>query len=273
MGEAFEIANLITVTTDFGASSPYVAAMKGVILSLNPTVGIIDISHTIAPQSVRQGAIVLADVTPYFPAGTLHIAVVDPGVGTDRALVYAEIGRQRYLAPDNGLLSLLARQHTVHRLVRLEDSRYWLPRISRTFHGRDILAPVAAFLAKGLNPELLGPPHPELTSLNWPAPELHQKQIRGELIAWDDFGNLITNITQSVLQDAAGPDPTRASLKVQLGNCEIAGLVRTYGERNPGEVVALINSSDRLEIAVVQGNAKDTLRAQIGAPVTVTISK
>ena len=143
----------ITLTTDFGLGSPYVAQMKGVILSLCGEADLIDITHGIGPQNVREGAVVLADTTPRFPPGTIHVAVVDPGVGTARKLVYAEIGPQRYLAPDNGLLSLLAASQPPSRIVSLENSQFWLPEVSPTFHGRDILSPVAARLAGGASPD------------------------------------------------------------------------------------------------------------------------
>ena len=144
--------SLITLMTDFGAGSPYVAAMKGVILSINPSVTLVDLTHAIPPQDVREGALVLEDVAPYFPPGTIHVAVVDPGVGTDRAILYAEIGSQRYVAPDNGLLSRLSRNTPPSRIVRLTNPDYWLRPVSATFHGRDIMAPVAARLSLGLDP-------------------------------------------------------------------------------------------------------------------------
>ena len=143
---------LVTLTTDFGQGSPYVAQMKGVLLRLCPDAEIVDITHGISPQKVRQAAIVLADVTPWFPASTLHVAVIDPGVGTTRRLVYAEIGTQRYLAPDNGSLSRLSQGAAVQRVIALENRRYYLPEVSSTFHGRDILAPVAAHLLLGADP-------------------------------------------------------------------------------------------------------------------------
>src|SRR5262245_59451134 len=132
---------LITLTTDFGVGSPYVAQIKGVILSICREIDLVDISHSVSPQSIREGAVVLADATPRFPAGTIHVAVVDPGVGTSRRIVYAEIGPQRYIAPDNGLLSLLAQRDQPRLIVALENSNYWLSERSLTFHGRDIMAP------------------------------------------------------------------------------------------------------------------------------------
>src|SRR5262245_28785693 len=163
---------IITLTTDFGVSSPYVAQMKGVILSLCREVELIDISHAIGPQNIREGAVVLADATTRFPPGSIHVAVVDPGVGTNRRLIYAEIGQQRYLAPDNGLLSRLGSRDRPHRLRALENEALWLPDTSHTFHGRDILAPVAAQLACGVDPNDLGPPVAALHTLPWPHPRI-----------------------------------------------------------------------------------------------------
>ena len=136
--------SIITLTTDFGAGSPYVAAMKGVILSINSAANIVDITHDIPAQNIRSAAVVLDDVTGWFPEDTIHVAVVDPGVGTGRAIVYARIGRQQFIAPDNGLLSRLAARTTPSQTIRLEDPEHWLSPVSATFHGRDIMAPAAA---------------------------------------------------------------------------------------------------------------------------------
>src|SRR4051794_1322094 len=141
----------VTLTTDFGLSSPYVAQMKGVLLSLCSEVRLVDITHGIHPQDVAEGAIVLADVTLLFPPGTIHIAVIDPGVGTSRRLLYAELGEQKYLLPDNGLLTLLAEHGPPRQLIAIENRAFWRPEVSATFHGRDILAPVAAHLALGID--------------------------------------------------------------------------------------------------------------------------
>src|SRR6201999_3324233 len=138
---------IITLTTDFRTGSPYVAAVKGVILGINPSVRLIDVSHSVGPQNVHEAAVLLAEAATWFPAGTIHVAVIDPGVGTQRKLIYARIGDQQYLAPDNGLLSLLAKRRKPARVVQLTNPEIWLPDVSKTFHGRDILAPVAAQLS------------------------------------------------------------------------------------------------------------------------------
>lgn len=258
--------SLITLTTDFGVGSPYVAQMKGVILSICRDVELVDISHAIGPQNIREGAVVLADATPRFPAGTIHIAVVDPGVGTSRRIVYAELGEQRYLAPDNGLLSPLASRHEPKRIAALENANYWLPQPSRTFQGRDILAPVAAHLAAGLDPKQLGPPRDAIVMLNWPQPKKSASSVAGEILYIDSFGNLITNMGQRDVQALGDP----ASLVVDCGGRKIRGIVPTYGAALNGEFVALFDSQGRLEVAVVGGSAARELQAQVGEAVVVT---
>ena len=254
---------LITLTTDFGHGSPYVAQMKGVILAHCPEGTVIDITHGIRPQHVREGAIVLADVTQRFPAGTIHVAVVDPGVGTARKLVYAEFGRQRYLAPDNGLLSLVAHQGPRRCLTSLERPEFWEPSVSPTFHGRDILAPVAGRIASGLAPEQLGPPLERLVELTLPHARIAADHSLGEVLLVDSFGNLISNIPAAQLPAAAlGPD-----LAVECKGRTIAGLQTTYDVAPRGTLVAVIDSQGRLEIAAVRGSAAAVLSACEGTAV------
>jgi len=190
---------VITLTTDFGTDSPYVAAMKGTILSINPDATLVDITHAIPPQDVRRGSIVLEGVAERFPAGTIHVAVVDPGVGTDRAIIYVEIGRHRYVAPNNGLLSRLAARTAPSKIIRLENREYWLPEVSSTFHGRDIMAPVAAHLSLGVPPERLGPPVLGLIEIEWPEVRQSLKRLEGVVQEIDSFGNLITNVTAEMI--------------------------------------------------------------------------
>ncbi len=265
LGMVDPMHNLITLTTDFGVGSPYVAQMKGVILSICRDVDLVDISHAIGPQNVREGAVVLADVTPRFPAGTIHVAVVDPGVGTNRRIIYAELGEQRYLAPDNGLLSLLASRLPPKRILALENADYWLPQPSHTFHGRDILAPAAAHLADGLGPQKLGPARDAIVMLDWPRSKKSSNAITGEILYIDSFGNLITNIDQADVKSLGHP----ASLVVDCGGRQIRGIVPTYGAALDGEFVALFDSQGRLEVAIVGGNAARELQLQVGETVVV----
>jgi S-adenosylmethionine hydrolase len=257
---------LITLTTDFGLGSPYVAQIKGVILSICRNADLIDLTHAIAPQNIREGAVVLADTTGSFPPGTIHLAVVDPGVGTARRLIYAQIGGQRFVTPDNGLVSLIARRTLPERIIAIENPAWWLPNPSRTFHGRDILAPVAAHLACGVDPAELGPPSDRLVSLDCARPVKSGANIRGEILYVDSFGNLITNITREEIS-ALGD---LARVVIDCAGRTIFGLVPTYGAARPGEVVALFDSQDRLEIAVACGNAARQLGAQAGAVVHVS---
>jgi S-adenosylmethionine hydrolase len=256
---------LITLTTDFGQGSPYVAQLKGAILTGCREVDLVDVSHAIGPQSIREGAVVLADATPRFPPATIHVAVVDPGVGTQRRLVYAEIGEQRYLTPDNGLLTLLARRTPPSRIVALENRRYWATEPSSTFHGRDILAPVAAHLARGVDPAELGPALDALVLLDFSQPARSPGGVVGEVLYVDSFGNLITNIRRDDLELLGD----RARLSVECAGCTIAGLVGTYGNAAPGELVALIDSQGRLEVAIVGGSAARELAAGAGTAVRV----
>jgi S-adenosylmethionine hydrolase len=258
--------SIITLTTDFGVSSPYVAQMKGVILSLCRDVEIVDISHAVAPQNIREGAIVLADVTPRYPAGTIHVAVVDPGVGTARRIVYAEIGDQRYVAPDNGLLSRLAAHQPPRKLLSIENAEYWLPDYSQTFHGRDIMAPVAAHLANGLLPSKLGTRIDSIMMLQWPEPARSPSGIAGQILYLDSFGNLITNISREIVDPIGEP----AKLVIDCGGRRIRGVVSTYGAALEGEIVALFDSQGRLEIAKVGGSAARELHISVSEPVQVT---
>jgi S-adenosylmethionine hydrolase len=259
--------SIITLTTDFGLGSPYVAQMKGVILSINPAATVVDVTHAVPPQDVRQGALVLGDVTPRFPAGSIHIAVIDPGVGTERQIIGAEIAGHFYVAPDNGLLARLAADDPGRRQVALTNREYHLPEISATFHGRDIMAPVAAHLSLGTCLDDLGPPVQTLVPLPWPEVAADGNQISGSILTKDVFGNLITNIDASHVARLGRLD----ALTVHCGGRTIRGLVRTYGQRPAGSLVALFGSSGRLEIAVVNGNAATHLDAKTGDSVAVTL--
>ncbi len=258
--------SIITLTTDFGVGSPYVAAMKGVILSLNPAVTIVDLTHAILHQDIREGAWTLADFTPWFPKGTIHVAVVDPGVGTERRIIYARIGEQQYLAPDNGLLGRLALRTPPSTIIALSDRAYWQPQVSNTFHGRDIFAPVAAHLSLGLAPERLGPAQDDLVHIAWPEVHIVPGKIQGSVSSIDSFGNLVTDITSDMLKDA----PTDESVRVECDEHETLGIFRTYGDQPPMTLVALVGSSGHLELAIVGDSAAMMLGVGRGAKVTVS---
>jgi S-adenosylmethionine hydrolase len=255
---------LITLTTDFGSGSHYVAAAKGVILTLNPDARIVDLSHDIPAHDLRQAAFFLVSTLPYFPPEALHVVVVDPGVGSQREILYVELANLRLLVPDNGCWTWLTEQERRKpRVIRLSDKRFWRSRISPTFHGRDIFAPVAANLSLGLNPRELGPSVSDWVRLDRPAPRYDAKGIAGEVIYIDNFGNLITNISGEALTLDDRPK------RVRIAGVEVPRIVRTYSEAEPGTLIALVSSSEWLEVAVNQGNAARLLDARIGTPVMI----
>lgn len=256
---------VITLATDFGMGSPYAAVMHGVILSINAEAKIVDLTHSIAPQNVRQGACVLEESTGWFPPGTIHVAVIDPGVGSERRIVYAEIGRQRYVAPDNGLLSRLVLRTPATRIIAVREAEHWLPHISSTFHGRDIMAPVAARLSLGLEPERLGPPATNLFSLEWKEAVILPGKIQGSVLSVDSFGNLITDITEAMLADA----PRDEKVRIVCDEHETQGIFRAYSDQPEFTLLALIGSSGHLELAIVNDSAAGMLGIQPGAAVTV----
>jgi S-adenosyl-L-methionine hydrolase (adenosine-forming) len=256
---------IITLTTDFGSGSPYVAAMKGVILSINPNATIVDLTHEIPPQDVRQAALALEDASEFFPPDTLHAVVVDPEVGTQRAIVYARIGNQQYIAPDNGVLSRLAVKTTPAKTIRVSESRFWLDNISATFHGRDIIAPVAARLSMGLPPEQLGPLMERIVILDWPSVRISSLRIDGSVLEIDSFGNIITNITTEML--AGRPTDRRACIACNI--FETWGIYHTYADQPRGTLCALIGSGGRMELAIVGDNAAARLGIKVGMPVAI----
>jgi S-adenosylmethionine hydrolase len=256
---------LITLTTDFGEGSVYVAAMKGVIFSINPAAQVIDLTHAVPPQDVHQGAIALAETAPLFPSGTIHVAVVDPGVGTARKIVYAEIEQQRYICPDNGLLTRLAGCTRPTKMRTVAEKAWFRQPVSATFHGRDIMAPVAAHLSVGLDPDELGPPHPELVMLEIPGAEKLANRIEGQVTAIDSFGILITSISREMLAGV----PTDESVTVACEEHETQGIFTTYGDQPPMTLIALVGSGGMLELAIVQDSAAAMLGVKAGAAVEV----
>jgi len=255
--------SVITLTTDFGTGSPYVAAMKGVILSINPAATVVDITHEIPAQDVRRGAVVLEDVTGHFPADTIHVGVIDPGVGTQRAILYARIGEQDYVAPDNGLLGRLAHRSRPSKIIRLANREYWLQPVSETFHGRDIMAPVAARLSLGLDPQRLGPPLEAIGQIDWPEVRVTPSRIEGVVLEVDSFGNLRTNIAAELLANR----PTDERMCAVCSIYETWGIFRTYSDQPQGTFIALVGSSGQLELAIVGDSAAARLGIRVGEPV------
>ena len=269
----------IVLTTDFGLADPYAGVMKGVILGIAPGAVIIDLTHHVQPQNVRQGAFILGTSHGYFPAGTIHAAVVDPGVGTERRALLLETPAAKFVAPDNGLLSrvldafletppagpgrvILPPNAAAYHLTNPE---YWLHPLSRTFHGRDVFAPVAAHLSLGVPPEDLGRRVHEMAWLPLPQPERREGAIAGEVIYADHFGNLVTNIPGSILDGATG-------VAVEISGREIRGLSRTFHDAGTGEgrpLIALVGSLGYLEIAAPDASAAALLGVGEGERVLV----
>jgi len=254
---------IITLTTDFGHTDSYVGTMKGIILGICPGATLVDISHHIRPQAVQQAAFVLSTAAPHFPPGTVHLVVVDPGVGTVRRPVVVQTERALYVIPDNGVLGLVLNQEPAQKAVHLTDPRYRLSRVSATFHGRDIFAPAAAHLASGTAPGEMGEPFAPSDLVPLPLLEIQAPSgghWRAEILHVDHFGNLITN---------ARPSNTGTPTAIVVGGHRIAKLSHTFGDVEPGELVAYTGSSGHLEIAIREGNAARTLGVDIGDPVQV----
>jgi S-adenosylmethionine hydrolase len=258
---------IIALLTDFGTRDHYVAAMKGVILQIEPKVTLIDVCHDIAPQGLYQAAFTLRQVLPYFPAETIFVAVVDPGVGSSRRILAGRYTNRVILAPDNGLLTLVHRDADLQELRVVENRRYFATTLSNTFHGRDIFAPVAAHLARGVALREFGPPADRLELLDLPRPVRHPDgTITGQVMLVDRFGNLITNISE--LDISAAQAPHRGAYEVFLGDQPIGPLRANYTEVPPRAPLALIGSTQLLEIAINGGDAAQTLSAGVGASVS-----
>jgi S-adenosylmethionine hydrolase len=255
---------VIALLTDFGTRDHYAAAMKGVILGICPDVTLVDISHDVPPHDVLAGALELGAAYRYFPAGTIFLAVVDPGVGSARRAIAAEAGDYRFVAPDNGVLSVVAGEQPPKRVVELTDRRYARATVSRTFEGRDRFAPAAAWLAKGVDLAAFGRNAGVLRHLDLPKPTVDPDTIQGEVIRVDRFGNLMTNIDRRTFDAVAG-----APLEVHAGGHRIERVVSTYADAAPLEICALFGSSGHLEIAANGASAAEQLALGRGAVVQV----
>jgi S-adenosylmethionine hydrolase len=261
-------APIITLLTDFGSRDAFVGVMKGVILGIAPDVRLIDLTHEIPAQDLIAGALILRSAVPYFPAGSVHVAVVDPGVGSARRAIVVETDRGLLVGPDNGVLEPAAAR-LGRRCVRAIENHAWLHHpVSSTFHGRDIFAPVAAHLARGDDPAAVGPLIDGMIELQPPPVRVGDQQIDGEVIHVDAFGNLLTNIGA----EALGRFPA-ANLSVTIGHTRVTGLATAYAAVPPGVAVALVNSWGVLEVAVRNGNAARALSAGRGTPVTVELQR
>jgi S-adenosylmethionine hydrolase len=261
--------SIITLTTDFGASDGYVGTMKGVILSIAPNVTLVDITHEIAPQHVRQAAFVLHAAASYFPPGTIHLAVVDPGVGSRRRALVVRTSRGFLVGPDNGLFTLFLADEPDAECHSITNPAFMLPHVSATFHGRDVFAPVAAHLARRLDcsAELseFGPRVSDPATLTIPKPvQQSEDNWLGQVLFADHFGNLITSITADVLTNIEG-------VEILIGQTLITGIKRTFADAAPGELIALVGSSGHLEISIANGNAAQSL--DLGPDSLITLRK
>ena len=264
--------SVITLMTDFGIKDGNVGVVKGVIWGICSTAQISDLSHMIGAQNIREAAYVLARSVPYFPKRSIHVVVVDPGVGTQRRPMAAQIGDWFYVGPDNGTLTGLLERAEQEGwqadFVELDQAEYWLQNVSYVFHGRDIFSPVAAHLANGVSLSELGSPFIGTIRLELPKPEKTRDGWRGEVTHIDHFGNVSTNIRVENLGTAMNQ---KESITVRLSGTEINGLVNTFGERPVGELIALIGSTGNLGIALVNGNAAAKLGVKQGNEILVTI--
>ena len=262
---AFRANGLITLTTDFGSREPFVGIMKGVMLAAAAQLRFVDMAHEVSAFQPVEAGFWLSRALRYFPAGTLHVAVVDPGVGTPRDLVVALSGEQALLAPDNGLLAPLAARGHIDRIIRVDLTRlvqFGVSDVSATFHGRDVFAPLAAAIASGrCAPGDLGPELTALNSTGWPETMTRADGgVAGVIVAVDRFGNLISNIESSAVVALATPS-------VLIGDLALP-LRRTYGDAHAGDYLGLINSFDVLEVARARGNAAASLNLAVGAPIS-----
>ncbi len=253
---------VVTLTTDFGLKDPYVAEMKAAILGICPAATIVDVTHLVEKFDVREGAFMLASAAPFFPEGTVHVAVVDPGVGTQRRPIVIQTGKCFFVGPDNGVMALAAQAQGIKQIRQLESRRFMLPHVSGTFHGRDIFAPTAAHLANGVLVAEFGPLLSEFVEPSYAKVVRDKDSVAGEVLHVDDFGNIITNIPSQETKDFQGV------VQVELPQTALElKLSRAYGNVKPHMPVALVDSQGYLEIALNQGSAAAKFSVKAGDQV------
>lgn len=262
------MSSVITLTTDFGVQDHYVGVLKAMLISIAPEARLIDISHQIPPQDIMAGAWVVRNTAMLYPPDSVHLVVVDPGVGTARKPVALRINDQFFVGPDNGIFSLIADSHS-YQAVELTNTEYWLPSQSRTFHDRDIFAPVAAHLSRGVPLNDLGKPSEQLETYRWAVPISDKDGIQGWIVHIDHFGNLISNIPGKMIREAAAV----ADLKIYVGNTILEKIVDTFGDVEEGEPAAYIGSSGVLEVAINKGSARQMLGVEKGAQISIVVQK
>jgi S-adenosylmethionine hydrolase len=266
--------NIITLLTDFGENEGYAGAMKGVILSINPEAQIVDISHTIPSHGIQEGAFVLKTSYPYFPKGTIHLAVVDPGVGGDRKPIIVETENHLFVGPDNGIFSYVYEENAT-KIWEINERKYFLLPHSDTFHGRDIFSPVAAYLSRGIEVSKIASIISEFSRLPIPRPAIREKEIGGHILHVDRFGNLITDIPKRFVEkyDTTSRNSFEFCSATGESFVRIHRLSRTYSEGTSGEVIALIGSSGLLEFSVNEGRADEVIPVKAGDAFLIRFSK
>jgi len=257
---------IITLLTDFGTKDHYVASMKGVILNTNPRCHLIDITHHVSRHDIREGAFILANAYSHFPKGTIHLAVVDPGVGGARKPLLLVTPDYYFVGPDNGLFTMIMKNETLEQVIALDRPKYHLSNVSTTFHGRDIFAPVAAHLSLGVKPSALGHRIDLLSWLGFNGPLNREGKLLGEVLYIDAFGNLISDIREGRLSQFIGKHP----FVIRAGGKTIRSLKKGYWEGKKGEPIALIGSGGFLEIAIREGSAQKVLKVKRGDPVIIS---
>jgi S-adenosyl-L-methionine hydrolase (adenosine-forming) len=259
--------SVITLTTDFGLRDHYVGTMKGVILNINPGAQIVDISNSVQPYDLLDGALTLAQAYSYFPPWTIHLVVVDPGVGTARRPIVVDAGNHRFVAPDNGVLSFVFEREERVSVRHITAKHYFLEPVSATFQGRDIFAPVAAYLSKGVEASKFGDAITDYLHFATPHPvAANERTFKGMVMKVDSFGTLITSFRPA---DVPQLFKNGAGFRILAGKGEVRSLHSTFAEGAPGEVFAIVGSTGFLEIACNRGSAADTLAASRGSDVTV----
>lgn len=263
----------ITFITDFGLSDEYAGVMKGVVYTINPSATLVDITHRIPPQDILKAGVMLASTYTYFPKDTIHVAVVDPSVGSARKILFVRVNGHRFIVPDNGLITPVISHDDPDQIVSVENSEFFLEKVSRTFHGRDIIAPVAAHLSLGLDPLRLGPviQKDSLATLHFqPAFFSGDKVIEGAVVSMDRFGNLITNISEQMLEPLLKSGGEKA-VEIDFSNTTIKGIMTQYHGVMANTPMAIFSSRGMLEIAVNKGSARKYFGASVGDPVRVSL--
>jgi len=259
---------LVTLLTDFGTNDHYVASIKGPILCVNPRCTIVDISHEVKPHDIREGAFILANAFRFFPEGTIHLCVVDPGVGGPRRPILIESNNYFFVGPDNGLLSIASRQNGIKEIIGLTEMRFFRPEVSQTFHGRDIFAPVAGHLSLGVRPRAFGKRIDSFIEIELKKPDVKGETMTGEVLHIDRFGNLITNIVEKKFY----PFIKDRTFQIRAGNKTVNALKRGYWEGKKGEVIALVGSGGFLEIAIREGSAGKRLKLKRGDQIRISVT-